>query len=87
LAVHLILKINDAVGQLRQWRFVTLGQFLPSVRERLADAIHLAVNVGVEAGEPLVVDDQRFDFVLGQLGILGVGRVIEFGFGVSWPQN
>lgn len=76
MAVHLILKVGHTLRQLRQRRFVTLGQFLHSLRERLVDAIHLAVNVGVEAGEPLVVDDQRFEFVLGQLGILGVGGVI-----------
>jgi hypothetical protein len=65
--------------------FVEFGQFLDSLGKRLADAVHFAVDHGIQCGKPFVVHDQRFDFVLGELGILGIGTLVEFCFGILEP--
>ena len=69
-------------AMLRQRGLVAFGQFLHALGERLADAVHLAVDGGVEGGEPFVVHHQRLDLGLGELGILGVGLGVECGLGV-----
>jgi len=35
--------------------------------------VHLAVDGGIERGEPFVVHDQRLNFSLGELGDIGRG--------------
>jgi 23S rRNA pseudouridine1911/1915/1917 synthase len=64
---------------------LAIRQLLHALRERLTDAVHLAVNVGVDRGHPFVIDHKRLDFVLGQFGILGVGFLVKFGLGFFDP--
>ena len=47
----------------------------------MADAVHLAVNISREGGEPFVIDDQGFDLVFGELGVMGECLVIELRLG------
>ena len=82
MTVHLSLQLRYLVGHLRQRGFVAFGQFLHALGEGLADAVHLAVDGGIERGEPFVVHDQRLDFGLGELGIFGIGLGIERGLGL-----
>ena len=71
---HLGGKVGHLAGQHRQRCLVPFGQFLDALGQRLADAIHFAVDVGVNGGEPFVLDDQRLDVGLAELGVLGVGK-------------
>ena len=82
MAVHLRFQLGHAADHLRQRGFVAFGQFLHALGELLADAVHLAVDGGIERGEPFVVHHQRLDLGLGELGILGVGLGVERGLGV-----
>ena len=75
------------LDHLRQRGFVALGQFLHALGQRLADAVHLAVDGGIERGKPFVVHHQRLDLGLGELGVLGVGLGIERGLGVLEPAS
>ena len=70
------------LGHPRHRGFVAFGQFLHALGEGLADAVHLAVDGGVERGEPFVVHHQRLDLGLGELGVVGVGLGVEGGLGV-----
>ena len=69
---HFGLQSRGAAGQLGQRGFVAFGQFLDALGQRLADAVHLAVDGGVQRGEPFVVDHQGLDLGLGELGVVGV---------------
>ena len=69
------------LDHLRHRGFVAFGQFLHPLGEGLADAVHLAVDGGIERGEPFVVHHQRLDLRLGELGVFGVGLGIEVGLG------
>jgi len=57
-----------------KWRrsLVAFGQFLHALGERLADALHLTVDGGIQRGEPFIVHHQRLDVILGEPGVLGV---------------
>ena len=82
MMVHFSLQLGHAVDHLRQRGFVAFGQLLHTLGKLLTDTIHLAVDGGIERGEPFVVNDQRLDFGLGELGVMGIGLRIEFGLGV-----
>ena len=64
---------------LRQRRGVAFGQLADAAGEGLRDAIQLALHGGGEARQPLVVHHQRLDLVLGELGVLVVGQLVECG--------
>ena len=81
VSVDLFLQPGDAVSHLRQRRFVAVGEFLDPLSERLADAIHLAVDGGFQGGEPFVIDDERLDLILAEFRVLVVGELIERGLG------
>ena len=79
MLVHLRFEISDVADYLRQRCFVTLGQFLDALGELLADAVHLAMNSGIERGHPFVVHHQRFYLSRSELGVLSVAiRIKDF---------
>ena len=69
VAVHCLLQLDYPAYLLRQRGFITFGQFLHSLGEGLADAVHLAVDGGIEGGQPFIFHYQRLDFLLGKFGI------------------
>lgn len=81
MVVYLFLQLGNLQGRLWERRFVTLGQFLHPLGEGLADTVHLAMDGGSDGGHPFVIDDQRFDLRLGQLGVLGICQRIQLGLG------
>jgi hypothetical protein len=68
---HPVGELFDFIRELRQRAGVAFGKLADAAGEGLRDAVKLALHGGGEGGEPLVVHDERLDFVLGQLGIFG----------------
>ena len=56
------------------------GQFFHALGEGLADAVHFAVDCGIEHGEPFVIHNKRLDFSFGEFGVFRVDLGIESGF-------
>ena len=50
-----------------------MGQLLHALGQRLADALHLAVDGGIQRSEPFVVYHEPLDLILAKFGVLGVG--------------
>ena len=70
------------LGHLRQRGLIALGQLLHALGQRLADAVHLAVDGGFQRGQPFVVHHQRLHLGLGQPGVFGVGFGVQGGLGL-----
>ena len=49
MTVHLCLKLGNMADHLRHRCFVTFGKLFHTLREGLADAIHLAMDGGITA--------------------------------------
>lgn len=79
------LQFRDAVSHLWQRAFVAFGQLANAAGQGLADAVHFAVNGGVEGGEPFFFDEQGLDLGLAQRRVVGAGFEVEFGLGFAEP--
>ena len=47
------------------------------MRQCLTDPVHFAVNVGIYASHPFVIDHEGLDLRLGQFGVFGIGGGIQ----------
>lgn len=90
MGLHAAGEDLDLPRELRKWHRVALGELADAAGEGLRDAIQLALERCSERSQPLVVDDERLDLLLGQLRVLGVELVVEvllglleLGLGVS----
>jgi hypothetical protein len=79
VTTHFLFQLGDVPLRLGQWSFVAFNQFVDALRELLTHAVHLAVNNGVERRKPFVVNHQRFDLCLGELGVSGAGFGVQRG--------
>ncbi len=68
----LLVELIHSLFQLQQRLSVALFQDLHAPGELLRSSFHLALDGGIQSGEPLVLHHQPLDFRLGELGILGV---------------
>jgi hypothetical protein len=82
MAVNGLLQRGDLAGLLRHGGLVAFGKFVHALGKGLADSVHLAVDGGMEGGEPFVVHDQRLDLSLGERGVFGVSLSVEVGLGI-----
>ena len=76
---------SQFISELWQWRGIAFGQLPYTLGKRMRDTIEFALHGGGERGQPFVVDNERLDFVLGQLRVFArdlfrerVLRVREF---------
>src|SRR4051794_6544180 len=82
MAIHPDLQFGYATGHLWHWGFVALCQLLYALGELLADSVHLAVDDGIERGEPFVVHHQRLDISLSEPRVVSINLGVEAGLGL-----
>lgn len=73
--LHLLLQRRQGVG-------VALVELPDAGGELLGQPLDLALDGGLDGGEPLVSDDECLDLRLGQPGVVRQHFGVEFGLGV-----
>ena len=73
---------GDFALQLRERGRVAFGELADAAGEGLRHAVELALHGGGEGGQPLVLDDEGFEFVGGERGVAGGDLFFEGALGV-----